>query len=118
MAIHLLTIPQYERCFVKSFGWYENENAVFIAMEYCEHGDLHHYLHLAPSLPETDAQQITFQVLEGLNFMHENGYSHRDLKPGVSALTPCEALSTSNFVHRTEYLSEVENARSLVGQIK
>lgn len=55
-------------------------------MEYFKHGDLHEYLYSAPPLPETDAQQITFQVLEGLFFMHENGYSHRDLKPGVSAL--------------------------------
>ncbi|KAL9047360.1 MAG: hypothetical protein Q9214_000044 [Letrouitia sp. 1 TL-2023] len=51
-------------------------------MEYVEHGDLQRYLHSALPLPESDAQQITFQVLEGLNFMHENGYSHRDLKPG------------------------------------
>ena len=68
-------------------------------MEYFKHGDLQHYLYSAPPLPESDAQQITFQVLEGLYFMHENGYSHRDLKPGVSALAPCGAVSTSNIFH-------------------
>ncbi|KAK3169499.1 hypothetical protein OEA41_008882 [Lepraria neglecta] len=81
-AISKFSHRNYERCFVKSFGWFENENAIFIAMEYFEHGDLQHYLHSAPPLPESDAQQITFQVLEGLHFMHENDYSHRDLKPG------------------------------------
>ncbi len=115
-AIKPLTTLQYERCFVKSLGWYENDDAVFIAMEYFKHGDLHHYLYSASPLPESDAQQVTFQVLEGLHFMHENGYSHRDLKPGVSVVALCEAVRTSNvgFID-TEYFSEVKTARPLVG---
>jgi len=68
-------------------------------MEYFAHGDLQHYLYSALPLPESHAQQITFQVLEGLHFMHKNDYSHRDLKPGVSAPVPCGAVSTSNIVH-------------------
>lgn len=77
-------------------------------MEYVEHGDLQRYLHSALPLPESDAQQITFQVLEGLQFMHGNGYSHRDLKPGVSALTVGIAVGTSNFVSmEIEYFSKV-----------
>lgn len=56
---------------------------MFIAMEYFEHRDLQRHLSLSPPLPESEAQQIVFQVLEGLSFMHENNFSHRDLKPGV-----------------------------------
>ena len=55
-------------------------------MEYFEHRDLQRHLSTLPPLPEVEAQQITFQLLEGLQFMHENHYSHRDLKPGVSNL--------------------------------
>lgn len=73
---------QYEMCFVKSFGWYENHDFVFIAMEYFPLGDLQNYLSLP--LLEKDVQQITSQVLEGLSFMHDNGFAHRDLKPTVS----------------------------------
>ena len=76
-------------------------------MEYVKHGDLHHNLDSAPPIPESDAQRITFQVLEGLHFMHENGYSHRDLKPGVRAPAPCGAVNTSNIDHEKEHLSEV-----------
>jgi calcium/calmodulin-dependent protein kinase I len=54
-------------------------------MEYCEQGDLQNYLAFAPPLPEQQSQEVAFQILEGLNFMHENGFSHRDLKPGVSS---------------------------------
>jgi serine/threonine protein kinase len=56
-------------------------------MEYLEHGDLQYYLLQSPPLPEQEAGDITFQILEGLAFMHENGFAHRDLKPAVRR--PC-----------------------------
>ncbi|KAK3625664.1 Serine/threonine-protein kinase H1 [Elasticomyces elasticus] len=71
--------PQYEQHFVKSFGWYETNEAVLIAMEFVELGDLQSYLRSPFS--ERDTQQIILQVLRGLTFMHAAGYAHRDLKP-------------------------------------
>ncbi len=50
-------------------------------MEYFPLGDLEMYLGLP--LPETQAQRIVRQVLQGLVFMHENNFAHRDLKPQV-----------------------------------
>jgi serine/threonine protein kinase len=70
---------------VKSFGWFENDESVFIAMEYFPLGDLQNYLSLP--LPENEVKQITSQVLEGLTFMHDNGFAHRDLKPTVSLVS-------------------------------
>ncbi|KAJ3494127.1 hypothetical protein NLG97_g4278 [Lecanicillium saksenae] len=70
-----------------SYGWYESSDYIFIAMEYLEHGDLQR--HLAPPLPEHEARLVATQVLEGLKFMHENGFTHRDLKPGnILVVTP------------------------------
>ena len=51
-------------------------------MEYLSNGDLHKYL--TSPLPEKEGLHIVFQILEGLNFMHNNGFTHRDLKPAVS----------------------------------
>ena len=67
---------------MKSFGWYENEEDIFVAMEYMPDGDLHKYL--GSPLPENESQNIVAQVLEGLQFMHDHGFAHRDLKPEVS----------------------------------
>lgn len=51
-------------------------------MEFLEHGDLQKYLGLP--LQEIECQEIVFQILEGLEFMHQSGFTHRDLKPAVS----------------------------------
>lgn len=53
-------------------------------MEYLELGDLLDYLDERPALPEVQAQAITFQILDGLKMMHENEFTHRDLKPRAS----------------------------------
>lgn len=73
---------QYEGFFVRSFGWYEDAKYAYIAMEYFELGDLESYLE--QPLQEWETQQVTYQLLEGLEQLHLNGYAHRDLKPAVS----------------------------------
>lgn len=66
---------------MSSHGWYELEDAICITMEYFELGDLQGYIDTP--LRESEAREITDQILEGLAFMHENGFIHRDLKPAV-----------------------------------
>ncbi|KAH7370415.1 kinase-like domain-containing protein, partial [Rhexocercosporidium sp. MPI-PUGE-AT-0058] len=79
--------PKYVHCFVQSFGWYENDHLVYITMEYMEHGDLQK--RLGHPFPEPEVQAVALQLIEGLQFMHENGFTHRDLKPGnVLVLQP------------------------------
>lgn len=72
---------QYRDHFVRSFGWYESEDSVFIAMEYLHRGDLQK--HLGAPIKELEASSIAQQLLEGLAFMHDNDFAHRDLKPAV-----------------------------------
>jgi serine/threonine protein kinase len=75
--------------FVDFLGWFQNDDAIFLAMEYMPLGDLEQNLremekyatYSRPLLPEEDVQEITHQILEGLKIMHTEGFSHRDLKP-------------------------------------
>lgn len=50
-------------------------------MEHIEFGDLQE--HLQGPLRESEARQICFQILHGLQSLHENQFVHRDLKPQV-----------------------------------
>jgi serine/threonine protein kinase len=60
-------------------------------MEYLETGDLFAYLYQKPlpPLPEAEAKEIAYQILDGMCMMHENGFAHRDLKPNVGLLFEC-----------------------------
>ncbi|CAI7606307.1 unnamed protein product [Penicillium bialowiezense] len=78
-AIIKFSHHRYEGLFVRSFGWYDNKDSVFIAMEHIVLGDLQK--HLKQALPEDEAARVVKQVLEGLECMHDNGFAHRDLKP-------------------------------------
>lgn len=54
-------------------------------MEYFPHGTLYDYMKAKDSLiAEKEVKEMTSQLLEGLGFMHENNYAHRDLKPSVT----------------------------------
>ncbi|RMZ48335.1 serine/threonine protein kinase [Aspergillus flavus] len=70
---------KYKGLFVEALGWFDNPRSVFVTMEYIELGDLEQ--HLDPPLGEAAAQQISSQLLEGLEHIHSNGFVHRDLKP-------------------------------------
>lgn len=62
---------------------------MFLAMEYMPLGDLEQNLqqfeksptHERSALPEDEVQEITRQIIEGLNIMHAKGFAHRNLKP-------------------------------------
>jgi len=79
-ALAKFSHDRFVHCFVRSLGWFENDTDLFIAMEYLRYGDLQNYL--GQPFPEVEARQIALQVTEGLQLMHENGFAHRDLKPG------------------------------------
>jgi serine/threonine protein kinase len=53
-------------------------------MEYLPFGDLEKYID--NPLNDGEAASIAQQLLEGLAFMHENDFAHRDLKPAVSLI--------------------------------
>src|SRR5437016_2690800 len=102
----LLKSLKYTHCFVKSFGWYEGEEVLFIAMEYLQHGDLEQYLSRASPLSEEAAGDVTYQILEGLSYMHDNWFAHRDLKPGVRPRShkPNRCI---NLTANTEYSDQI-----------
>jgi serine/threonine protein kinase len=71
--------------FCQVFRMVRGDEQLFIAIEYLESGDLATYLFHSQPLPESEAKDLSYQILDGLCMMHENGFAHRDLKPAVSS---------------------------------
>src|ERR1700712_5331311 len=84
----MLTQNKYQKAevFVSFFGWFENDQYVFLAMEYFENGDL--VQHISTISTEDEVRQITTNVLDGLTIMHTEKFAHRDLKPQVCPSDP------------------------------
>lgn len=68
---------------VRLLDHFENNEIIFICMEYLAGGTLANYLEHTPvdALTEGDAGVITYQVAKGLEYLHQFGIIHRDLKP-------------------------------------
>jgi calcium/calmodulin-dependent protein kinase I len=81
------TAKQYQKyqIFVEFFGWYENPEFIFLAMEYFPMGDLS--MHISKDIQEHDLKDISSQLLEGLKLMHAECFTHRDLKPQVWSIS-------------------------------
>ncbi|PWY93081.1 kinase-like protein [Aspergillus sclerotioniger CBS 115572] len=80
-AVAKFSQPKYSHLFVTSFGWFENSEAIFITMEHIDLRDLQR--HLKGPIPEPEVQQICFQLLQGIQCLHDNRFVYRDLKPQV-----------------------------------
>lgn len=63
-------------------------NMFYFMMEYCEAGNANQLRRKrGGKIPLAEALPIMKQILQGLSFIHERGYIHRDLKPDNILLT-------------------------------
>ena len=79
--IDILKISQHPNI-IKLYDIYENENYIYIIMEYCSGGDLLSYFeHYQYQLTETKICEIIHKLSMAIYFLHSYGIIHRDLKP-------------------------------------
>ena len=81
-------------CTVYEIG--EEENRLFIAMEYIEGESLRQKIVKGP-LPQAEALEIAIQVAEGLVEAHKKKIIHRDIKPGNIMLTEKGVAKVMDF---------------------
>ena len=79
--IDILKIAKHPNI-IQLYDVFENEDTIYIIMEYCAGGDLFSYIEKRGfRLPETRAAEIIHKLCTSVYFLHQYGIVHRDLKP-------------------------------------
>lgn len=73
------------------YGWYENAETIFLAMEYFPLGDLSGYVRNINE--EDEIVSIVRQLVSALNVSHKHNIVHRDLNPRVALSFPAPPLA-------------------------
>eukprot|EP01039_Chlorochromonas_danica_P002494 gene2493-2732_t len=60
--------------------WFEDEQYLYLVLDLCKHGNLYRYLKTKDQLSEQLAVAIVKQLLAALQYLHQKGIIHRDLK--------------------------------------
>lgn len=84
-------------CFVKLIDFFEDASNVYMCLELCSFGNFYHHIKRNGPLSEYEAGYVMYQLIDGLNYLHNQGFVHRDLKlsniliSGARSLNQCPA---------------------------
>ena len=76
---------------------FEDDNNFYIIMDYCENGELFDYIVKNQSLNENETALFFYQLINGVEHIHNNNVVHRDLKPENLLLTKLNILKIIDF---------------------
>ncbi|TMH57544.1 MAG: serine/threonine protein kinase, partial [Betaproteobacteria bacterium] len=100
---------------VSVYEYGEDALNAFIAMEYVEGTGLREYLNRKASFDLGQIAAIVSQLLLALDFAHERGVVHRDVKPANLILTSDGALKVADFGIARIDTSNLTNAGMVMG---
>ena len=81
----------------------EEDNNIYIIMEYCNKGELFDYIVSHQKLDENEASIFFYQLINGVEYIHKKGVAHRDLKPENLLLSKDNILKIIDFGLSHEY---------------
>ncbi|MCQ2819455.1 MAG: protein kinase [archaeon] len=82
---------------IKIFHIGENDDNIYIVMEFCDEGELFNYIVEKQRLSEQEAAYFYFQLINGLEYIHTQKVVHRDLKPENLLLSKGKILKIIDF---------------------
>ena len=82
---------------VKIKEYIENNHNIFIIQELCRNNSLSTLLKKRGYLTEFEVQNYTFQLIQGLNYLHSNKIIHRDIKTNNLLLDEKLELKIGDF---------------------
>ena len=94
---------------IKIYKINEDSENYYIVMEYCENGELFHYIVERKRLEEDEASFFFYQLVNGLEYIHSKNIVHRDLKPenlllGKDNILKIIDFGLSNYCEQDDFL--------------
>lgn len=106
--IDLLKILKHPNI-VKYHGFVKTSTSLNVFLEFCSKGSLRQlYQHTNHGLPEGQIIGFVGQILQGLNYLHEQGVVHRDVKAANVLITEDEFIKLADFGVATKVSSQHE----------
>ncbi|KAI0018747.1 cell division control protein [Xylariomycetidae sp. FL0641] len=100
---------------VKYIGFVKSVDCLNIILEYCENGSLHSIYKSYGKFPENLVGVYMTQVLQGLQYLHDQGVIHRDIK-GANILTTKDGkVKLADFGVSTSTLAGPDKEAQVVG---
>ncbi|KAL3424481.1 hypothetical protein PVAG01_03762 [Phlyctema vagabunda] len=100
---------------VKYLGFVKSADCLNIILEYCENGSLHSICKSYGKFPENLVGVYMTQILLGLQYLHEQGVIHRDIK-GANILTTKDGkVKLADFGVSTSTLAGADKEAQVVG---
>ncbi|XP_038682185.1 serine/threonine-protein kinase ATG1a isoform X2 [Tripterygium wilfordii] len=91
---------------IRFFEAIQTKDRIYLVLEYCDGGDLGHYINRHGKVSEATAKHFMRQLASGMQVLHEKHLIHRDLKPQ-------NLLLSSNDVAPQLKIADFGFARSL-----
>ena len=122
----------YHQNIVRLLNVKENDDSIYLIMEYAINGSLFNYIRKKKFLTEEESFRFFSQIINAIYFLHKNDFIHRDIKPenilifdnGICKLCDfgcCVELNgkqRSTFCGTTEYMSpEIVNKKQYSKEI-
>ena len=84
----------------------ESKTNLYFVMEYCKGGELFDYIVKKKRLTEKEACVFFHQIINGVEYLHNQGIIHRDLKPENLLLDEKNQIKISDFGLSTFYTKD------------
>ncbi|CCD26080.2 serine/threonine protein kinase CDC15 NDAI_0G03030 [Naumovozyma dairenensis CBS 421] len=82
---------------VKYHGFIQKSSSLYIILEFCSLGSLKNMISSGHGIPEFNAKTYIKQTLNGLNYLHNQGVIHRDIKAANLLLNAERIVKLADF---------------------
>ncbi|PIC27770.1 hypothetical protein B9Z55_019925 [Caenorhabditis nigoni] len=97
------------------FGSYIRRDRLWIVMEYCGGGSLQDIYHLTGPLSELQIAFVCRETLRGLNYLHNMGKIHRDIKGANILLSSNGDVKLADFGVAAQITATIGKRKSFIG---